>query len=78
MYMGDVMAMELSDEQWKPIDEWILRRWIIDALKAIKAASGVGIAAALDVFHERYKMLRESRPGEFACEHEEYWKDFYS
>lgn len=70
--------MELSDEQWKPIDEWILRGWIINALKAIKASFGVGIAAVLDIYHERYNMLRVSRPGEFACEHGEYWKDFYS
>jgi hypothetical protein len=52
--------------------------WIINALKAIRADSGVGVHAALDICHERYNMLRESRPGELICDHDEYWKGFYS
>jgi hypothetical protein len=72
------MAVELTDEQWKPIDDWILRGWIINAIKAIKEAAGVGLREAGDIFHDRYDKLRESRPGEFACDHDEYWKGFYS
>jgi hypothetical protein len=72
------MAIDLTDEQWKPIDDLILRGWIINGLKAIRAASGVGVHAAMDIYHERYNLLRETRPAEFNCEHEEYWKDCYS
>ncbi len=72
------MNAGLTDEQWKPIDEWILRKWIINAIKAIKEASGVSLREAGDIFHERYDMLRASRSGEFVCDPDEYWKGFYS
>ena len=57
------MAFELSDEQWKPIDEDILQNHIIRAIKAIKEAAGVGLREAGDIFHDRYDMLRASRVG---------------
>jgi hypothetical protein len=72
------MAIELTDEQWKPIDEWILRGWIINAIEAIREAAGVGLREAGDIFHDRYDLLRVSRPGEFLCDHDEYFKEFYS
>ena len=72
------MNAGLTDEQWKPIDEWILRKWIINAIKAIKEAAGVSLREAGDIFHDRYDMLRASRSGEFICDEDEYWKGFYS
>jgi hypothetical protein len=72
------MAIEVSDEQWKPIDEEILQKRIISAIKAIKEAAGVGLRQAGDIFHDRYDMLRASRSGEFVCGPDEYWKEFYS
>lgn len=72
------MATGLNEEQWKAIDDLILRGWIINGLKAIRAATGAGVHAAIDIYHERYDLLRQTRPAEFNCEHEEYWKEFYS
>jgi hypothetical protein len=72
------MNIELSAEQWKPIDEWILRGWVINAMRAIREAAGVGIREATDIYHERYNMLRESRPEEFVHEQGEDRKEFYS
>lgn len=72
------MNVELTDEQWKPIDEDILQKRIIRAMKAIKEAAGVGLREAGDIFHDRYEMLRASRSGEFICDPDEYWKGFYS
>jgi hypothetical protein len=72
------MPIELTDEQWEPIDEWILRGWIIKAMKAIKEAAEVGLREAGDIFHDRYAMLRASRSGDFVSDPDEYWKGFYS
>jgi hypothetical protein len=72
------MDVELSDEQWKPIDEHILQNRIINGIKAIKEATGAGLREAGDIFHDRYDMLRASRSGDFVCDHDEYWNGFYS
>ncbi len=73
-----VTAIELSDEQWKPIDEEILQNRKINAIKAIKEAAGVGLREAGDIFYDRYAILRASRSGDFVCDPDEYWKGFYS
>ena len=59
------MGLPLSDEQWKPIDEWIFRGWTINAVKAIREAAGVGIREAVDLVEDRRSKLRENKPGEF-------------
>jgi hypothetical protein len=72
------MGKELSDEQWGPIDEGILRCEIIKNMKAIGETAGVSLREARDLYYERYEMLRKSKADEFICEHAEYWKNFYS
>jgi hypothetical protein len=72
------MAIELTDEQWEPIDEWILRGWIINGIRAIREATGAAIPEAIDIYLDRYNRLRASRPEEFICEHKEYWSGLYS
>jgi hypothetical protein len=72
------MATGLQGEQWGPIDEGILRREILTTLKAIRAAAGVGLKEAIDIYHERYRKLRESRPEEFVCDDQTYWEGVYS
>jgi hypothetical protein len=37
------MAIGLGDEQWRTLDEGILRREILTTLKAIRAAAGVSL-----------------------------------
>lgn len=69
------MASELSDEPWKPIDEWILQGWII---KAIREAAGAGSREAGDIFHDRYDMLRASPSEDFVCDRHEFGRGFYS
>jgi hypothetical protein len=72
------MGIELSEDQWGPIDEGILRCEIIKNMKAIRETAGVSLREAMDLYYERYEMLRQSRASEFICDHEEYWKNFYS
>jgi len=72
------MGTELSEEQWRPIGEGILQCEIIKNMKAIRETAGVSLREAMDLYYERYEMLRGSRAGEFICEHGEYWKGFYS
>ena len=73
-----VMDLELTDEQWEPIDEAILLNQKIMALKAIRAAAGVSLRDAIFALGDRYAVLRKSRPEEFACGPETYWEGFYS
>lgn len=72
------MATEMRGEQWDSIDRGILRREILTTLKAIRAATGVGLKEAIDVYHERYKTLRDSRADEFVCDDRTYWEGVYS
>jgi hypothetical protein len=72
------MAKEPDGEQWKPLDEGILRREMPTTLKTIRETCGVGLKEAIDMYHERYRMLRESRPAEFICDDETYWEGVYS
>jgi hypothetical protein len=66
------MAIEWDDEQWKPIDEAILRGEIITAIIAIRKVAGVGLREAISIFQRRYHMLCESRPGEFTRNNQEH------
>jgi hypothetical protein len=72
------MAIGLGEEHWRTLDEGILRKEILTTLKAIRAAAGVSLKEAIDIYHERYKMLRISRPGEFTCDDQAYWEGVYS
>ncbi len=72
------MSTELPGDRWEQIDEGILRREILKTLKEIRSAAGVSLKEAMDLYHERYKKLRESRPEEFVCDHQTYWEGVYS
>jgi hypothetical protein len=62
----------------KPIDEEILQNRKINAVKAIKVSAGATLREAMDIFYDRYDLLRASRSGEFVCGPDEYWEGFYS
>jgi hypothetical protein len=72
------MDSRLQAEQWGPIDEAILRRQILKTLTAIRAVTGVSLREAVDIFHARYRKLREVRPEEFVCDDHTYWEGVYS
>ena len=65
---------EPTAEQWAEIDACILECDILGALARIRAACGVGLNDAKVIHAARYKQLREQRPAEFACSHEDYWR----
>ena len=62
------MVTKLSDEQWKPIDEWIFRGRKVAAIQAIIEATEVSLHEAMNIAKERRSLLLESRPGEFVSE----------
>lgn len=64
-------------EPWTDIDARILAGDVLGALTRIRAAYGVGLNEAKVKHAERYKRLREQRPGEFACSDEDYWRGVY-
>jgi hypothetical protein len=70
--------MERRDDLWDPIDQGILRREILKTLMAIRAAKSIGLKQAIDIYHERYRKLRENRPDEFVCDDQTYWEGVYS
>ena len=49
-----------------------------NALKAIRNARGCSIPQALDVFADRYELLRRTRPNDFTLSPEEHGRGFYS
>jgi len=58
----------LSDEQWKPIDEFIFLGQTINAIKAIREAIGDGIREAVDIAEERRCKLCERKPEAFVLD----------
>ncbi len=60
------------------VDEDIVAGRIVRALKAIRDARGCSIPQAIDVFADRYELLRRTRPNDFTLSPEEYGRGFYS
>ncbi|WP_416986894.1 hypothetical protein [Streptomyces sp. T028] len=69
--MTDGATVDVADEQ-------ILSNQIIRGLKTLRDHLGCSLHEALDVFAARYEVLRVERPGDFVCDHDEYWVGFYS
>ncbi len=65
-------------ERLAAIDEHILNRRIIPAIKALREEFGYSLPEALDAFYKRYEQLRETRPLEFTVSREDYGRGFYS
>ncbi|MCX5438562.1 MULTISPECIES: hypothetical protein [unclassified Streptomyces] len=59
-------------------DDQILGNQIIRGLKILRDHLGCSLHEALDAFVARYDVLREERPEDFTCGHDEYWAGFYS
>jgi hypothetical protein len=67
-----------KDLPWDELDPLILAGAKVHFLKRVCDASGMDLRAALELLDDRYNLLRQTRPDEFQCSHEEYWKGFYS
>ncbi|MDB5309887.1 MAG: hypothetical protein JWO38_4089 [Gemmataceae bacterium] len=64
-------------EQWAEIDGRILACDILGALLRIRAVCDVSLNDAKAIHADRYRQLREERHAEFACGHEDYWREVY-
>jgi hypothetical protein len=63
------LAILRQDDQvdaWQPIDELIMQRRNIVAIKAIRETDACSLQQAIDLFAERAEFLRRTRPSEFA------------
>ncbi len=69
---------DLMTDRWAVIDEHILQRRIVQALKALREESGYSIHEAIHAFSNRYEQLREMRSQEFTISREDYGKNIYT
>ncbi|MET7385610.1 hypothetical protein ACFYPT_29400 [Streptomyces sp. NPDC005529] len=60
------------------VDDDILERRIISAIRTIREALGCTIHEAIDMFVVRYDELRRDRPDDFTVGPKEYGRGFYS
>lgn len=68
----------LTPEQWTKVDAHVLEGHVLLAIMSIRKYTGIGIKDAIDINHNRYQQLRETRPLDFKCSDEEYWQGYYS
>lgn len=64
--------------EWAALDPLILSGEKLRFLAQVRLATGSDLPEALEILQLRYEILRRSRPTEFHCSHEEYWKGFHS
>ncbi|MEU6704648.1 hypothetical protein [Streptomyces wuyuanensis] len=69
--MTDGATIDIADDQ-------ILANRIISGLIAIREHLGCSLHESLEVFADRYEVLRAERPDDFVCSRDEYWVGFYS
>ncbi|SCF17618.1 hypothetical protein GA0074695_4010 [Micromonospora viridifaciens] len=65
-------------DAWQSIDDLIVQRRIISAMQAIREAEGCSLQRAIDVFADRYELLRRTRPDDFKVSRDEYWRGVYT
>ncbi|MET7672695.1 hypothetical protein [Micromonospora luteifusca] len=65
-------------DAWQSIDDLIVQRRIILAMQAIRQAEGCSLQRAIDVFAERYELLRRTRPDDFQVSRDEYGHGVYT
>lgn len=65
-------------ESWLEIDDLIVARKIIPAMQGIRSAEQCGLREAIDMFYERYELLRKTRPSDFTMSREEYGEGVYT
>jgi hypothetical protein len=63
---------------WDEIDEMIVGRRILAAIRAIRDLSDCSLSRAIELLSDRYEVLRKGRPKDFAVGPDEYWQGFDS
>ncbi|YCK40817.1 hypothetical protein ACNF49_44205 [Actinomadura sp. ATCC 39365] len=67
----------MSDEP-AGLDDLVVQGQTIRGIKLIKDTFECSLHEALDLYVDRYRRLRQTRPDDFTESHHEYWKGFYS
>jgi hypothetical protein len=69
---------QLTDQQWRLIDELLFDENPLMAVKRIREITGMSLHDSGALMHDRYKKLRQSFPEKFRKTDEEYWAGWYS
>jgi hypothetical protein len=70
---------DLTEEQWRAVDEALLDNKPLIAVKLVRQQiAGLGLHQAGDVMRSRYEFLRRTSPQRFNVTDEEYWSGWYS
>jgi len=65
-------------DQWTRIDDLMVNAQYLLALMEIRAVFAVGLREAIDIFGERYPLLRQERANDFTLSSEEYGRGVYT
>lgn len=63
---------------WDEIDEMIVTRRILPAVQAIREHTACSLPQAIELFSNRYALLRERRPHDFTVGPDEYGHGVYT
>jgi hypothetical protein len=72
------MMCVMDSGSWDEIDEMIVTRRILPALQAIRELTACSLPQAIELFSDRYALLRERRPHDFTVEPDEYGHGVYT
>lgn len=65
-------------EEFDRLDDLILNRRVISAMRLIMELSECSLREAIEFFDARYRELRETRPDDFTVSPEEYGRGVYT
>jgi hypothetical protein len=68
----------MQRDGWDEIDEMIVTQKILPALQAIRQLAGCSLPQAIDLFSDRYDLLRERRSDDFTVGPDEYARGVYT
>jgi hypothetical protein len=60
------------------LDSLIFANRKLEGMRIIREQLGCELSEALRIYSDRYRQLRAQDPGEFNCNHEQYWEGFGS
>jgi hypothetical protein len=72
------MMCAMDPGTWDEIDEMIVTRQILPALQAIRELTACSLPQAIELFSDRYALLRERRPHDFTAGPDEYGRGVYT
>jgi hypothetical protein len=72
------MMFTMEPGSWDEIDEMIVTRRILPAMQAIRELAACSLPQAIELFSDRYTLLRERRPHDFTVGPEQYGHGVYT